>query len=161
MTAAGEDLAELPGIGKDLAAKMETLATTGHVAVLEEIERRTPAGLLAVLDIQGLGPKRARLLNEQLDIRSLGELAAAAKAGKTRELPGFGAKSEKHVLQEAEKRAAAAAPRQARRGYRRTAVEPSSRGAASDRPPSPAAIAAARKPSAISTSSSRAREVPK
>ncbi len=69
MAAAGEDLAELPGIGKDLAEKIETLAATGHVAVLDEIERRTPAGLLALLDVPGLGPKRARLLNEQLGIQ--------------------------------------------------------------------------------------------
>jgi hypothetical protein len=62
MTAAGEELAELPGIGKDLGEKIETLAATGHVAVLDEIERRTPPGLLALLDVPGLGPKRARLL---------------------------------------------------------------------------------------------------
>jgi DNA polymerase (family X) len=63
---------------------------------------------LALLDLQGLGPKRARLLNERLRIRNLSELAAAAKAGKICELPGFGAQTEKHLLQEAEKRAAAA-----------------------------------------------------
>jgi hypothetical protein len=44
MTAAGEDLAELPGIGKALAEKIETLAATGHIAALDEIERRTPSG---------------------------------------------------------------------------------------------------------------------
>ena len=108
MTAAGEDLAELPGIGKDLAEKIETLAATGHVTVLDEIERRTPAGMLALLDVPGLGPKRARLLNEQLGISALGELVAAAQAGKIRKLRGFGAKTEKRILQEAEKRAATA-----------------------------------------------------
>jgi DNA polymerase (family X) len=54
----------------------------------------------------GLGPKRALLLNERLGIRSLGELPAAAKARQIRELPGFGAKTEKRLLQKAEKRAA-------------------------------------------------------
>ncbi|MGC2201654.1 MAG: DNA polymerase/3'-5' exonuclease PolX [Stellaceae bacterium] len=108
MTAAGEDLAELPGIGKDLADKIETLAATGHVAVLDEIERRTPPGLLALLDVPGLGPKRARLLNEQLGISALGDLVAAAKAGKIRKLRGFGAKMEQRILQEAEKRATTA-----------------------------------------------------
>jgi DNA polymerase (family 10) len=108
MAAAGEDLAELPGIGKDLADKIETLAATGHVAVLDEIERRTPAGLLALLDVPGLGPKRARLLNEQLGISALGDLVAAAKKGKIRKVRGFGAKTEQRILQEAEKRAAAA-----------------------------------------------------
>ena len=106
MTAAGEDLAELPGIGKDLAEKIESLAATGQIAVLDEIERRTPAGLLALLDVPGLGPKRARLLNEQLGISTLGDLVAAAKAGKIRTVRGFGAKTEQRLLQEAEKRAA-------------------------------------------------------
>ena len=108
MAADGEDLAELPGIGKDLAGKVETLAAAGHVAVLDEIERRTPAGLLALLDVPGLGPKRARLLNEQLGIAALADLVAAAKAGKIRKIRGFGAKAEQRILQEAEKRAAVA-----------------------------------------------------
>jgi DNA polymerase (family X) len=108
MTAAGEDLAELPGIGKDLAGKIETLAATGHMAVLDEIEQRMPAGLRALLDVPGLGPKRAKLLNERLGIRSLTELVVAAKAGKIRELAGFGEKTEQRILEEAEKRVAVA-----------------------------------------------------
>jgi len=108
MAGAGEHLAELPGIGKDLADKIEALAATGHIAVLDEIERRTPAGLLALLDVPGLGPKRARLLNEQLGISTLGDLIAAAKAGKIRKIRGFGAKTEQRILREAEKRAATA-----------------------------------------------------
>jgi len=105
MTAAGEDLAELPGIGKDLADKIETLAETGHIAVLDEMERKTPPGLLALLDVPGLGPKRVRLLYDRLGIRTLADLATAAKSGKIRELPGFGEKTEKRILEEAEKRA--------------------------------------------------------
>jgi len=108
MIAAGEDLAELPGIGKDLAEKIETLAATGHVAVLNEIERRTPEGLLALLDVPGLGPKRAKLLHERLGIRGLGELVTAAKASKIRKLPGFGERTEQRILEEAEKRVATA-----------------------------------------------------
>jgi DNA polymerase (family 10) len=108
MTASGEDLAELPGIGRDLAEKIETLAETGHIPVLDEMERKTPPGLLALLDMPGLGPKP---LYDHLGVHSLVELLAAAKAGKIRDLAGFGAKSEQRILQEAEKRAAAAAPR--------------------------------------------------
>jgi len=107
MTAAGEDLAELPGIGRDLADKIETLAETGHIAVLDEMECKTPPGLLALLDMPGLGPKRVRLLYDQLGVRSLVELAAAAKAGKIHDLPGFGAKTEQRILDEAERRAGA------------------------------------------------------
>ena len=106
MTAAGEDLAELPGIGRDLADKIETLAETGHIAVLDAMEKQTPPGLLALLDVPGLGPKRVRLLHDKLGIRSLADLLAAAKAGKIRDIAGFGAKTEQRVLAEAEKRAA-------------------------------------------------------
>ena len=58
----GRGFAELPGIGKDLADKIETLAETGHIAVLDEIERKTPPGLLTLFDVPGLGPKRVRAL---------------------------------------------------------------------------------------------------
>ena len=111
MTAAGEDLAELPGIGEGLAEKIETLAETGHVAVLDELEHKTPPGLLALLDIPGLGPKRVRALYDGLGIHNLTELVAAGKAGKIHDLPGFGAKTEVRILQEAEARAAATPPR--------------------------------------------------
>jgi len=106
ITAAGEDLAELPGIGKELAEKIETLAETGHIAVLDEMERKTPPGLLALLDVPGLGPKRVRALYDGLGIHSLADLVAAAKAGRIRELAGFGAKTEQRILQGAEKRVA-------------------------------------------------------
>jgi DNA polymerase (family 10) len=104
MIEAGEDLADLPGIGEDLAGKIETLSETGHIGVLDEIERRTPPGLLALLEVPGLGPKRAKILNERLGIKSLAELAAAARAGKIRGLSGFAAKTEERILKEAEKR---------------------------------------------------------
>jgi DNA polymerase (family X) len=107
MAEAGEDLAELPGIGKDLAEKILTLAATGHIGVLDEMEKRTPPGLLALLDVPGLGPKRARILNEKLGIKSLAALAEAARAGKIRDLPGFGAKTEERIRKETEKRVAA------------------------------------------------------
>lgn len=106
MTAAGEDLAELPGIDEDLAGKIETLAETGHIAVLAEMERKTPPGLLALLDVAGLGPERVHALYDGLGIHSLADLVAAAKAGKIRALSGFGAKIEQRILQEAEKRGA-------------------------------------------------------
>jgi DNA polymerase (family 10) len=84
MTAAGEDLAELPGIGEDLADKIRTLAAAGHIAVLDDMERKTPPGLLVLLDVPGLGPKRVRALYDRLGVRTLADLVAAAKAGKIR-----------------------------------------------------------------------------
>jgi len=98
MLAAGEDLSELPGIGKDLAAKITEISETGHLGFLDEIERRTPPGLAKLLGVPGLGPKRVQALYTALGIDDLDKLAAAAKAGKLRKLAGFGAKSEEKIL---------------------------------------------------------------
>ena len=98
MLAEGEDLSELPGIGKDLAAKITEISETGHLGFLDEIERRTPPGLAKLLGVPGLGPKRVQALYTALGIDDLDKLAAAAKAGKLRKLSGFGAKSEEKIL---------------------------------------------------------------
>jgi DNA polymerase (family 10) len=98
LLAAGEDLSELPGIGKDLAAKIVEICETGHLRFLEEIEARTPPGLAKLLGVPGLGPKRVQLLYTVLGIDDLDKLAAAAKAGKLRRLPRFGARNEEKIL---------------------------------------------------------------
>jgi DNA polymerase (family 10) len=64
MLADGQDLSELPGIGKDLAHKIEQAAQTGHLPLLDEIEQRLPPGLARLLGVPGLGPKRVRALYE-------------------------------------------------------------------------------------------------
>ncbi len=102
MLAEGEDLDELPGIGKDLAAKMKAIVRTGELAELEEAKRQVPAGLLDVVQIPGIGPKRAKLLYEELGIAGTEELAQAARAERLRALPGFGPKSEQNILSELE-----------------------------------------------------------
>jgi len=98
LVAAGEDLSELPGIGKDLAAKIVEICETGHLRFLEEIEARTPPGLAKLLGVPGLGPKRVQLLYTVLGIDDLDKLAAAARAGKLRKLPRFGARNEEKIL---------------------------------------------------------------
>lgn len=98
LVAAGEDLTELPGIGKDLAAKIREILDSGHAAFLDRLHKEVPAGLAELLKIPGLGPKRVKLLNEQLGIASAAQLAKAAKAGRLRSLPGFGAKTEANLL---------------------------------------------------------------
>jgi DNA polymerase (family 10) len=106
MLTEGADLSELPGIGKDLAAKITEIAETGHLRFLEEIEGRTPPGLAKLLGVPGLGPKRVQALYTALGIDDLDKLAAAAQAGKLRRLAGFGAKSEKKILDALRKRGA-------------------------------------------------------
>jgi DNA polymerase (family 10) len=101
----GVDLAELPGIGKDLAGKIETLVKTGRLPLLEQIERKVPAALVQMTRIEGLGPKRARALYKALKIRSLEDLARAARSGRIRELPGFGARTEQLIAQRVERAA--------------------------------------------------------
>lgn len=98
LVAVGEDLSDLPGIGKDLAAKVEELVETGHLSLLEEVAARTPRVLSEIMKIPGLGPKRVQLLHRELKVRSVADLERAATNGRMRTLPGFGARTEQLVL---------------------------------------------------------------
>ena len=98
LVAAGKDLSELHGIGKDLAGKIGEIVQTGHLALLEETERRVPEGLLEILSLGPLGPKRVKTLYDQLGIKGLADLEAAAKAGRIHDLRGFGPKMEERLL---------------------------------------------------------------
>jgi DNA polymerase (family X) len=88
----GEDLTELPGIGKDLAEKIKTIVKTGKLPLLSQIEKRVPAILTELLKIEGLGPNRVRMLHKQLGVRSLDDLKKKIDSGKIRSLKGFGDK---------------------------------------------------------------------
>jgi DNA polymerase (family 10) len=90
MLAAGEDLDALPGIGKDLADKIATIARGGHLPLLDDLAREMPLGITALLALPGLGPKRVHLLHETLGIDTIDMLATAARAGKLRDVPGIG-----------------------------------------------------------------------
>lgn len=98
MVAGGEDLTKLPGIGKDLAEKIKEGLETGSMKALEELRREMPRGITELLRIPGLGPKRVKTLHQVLKIESLGQLEEAARAGRVRELEGFGEKTEQHIL---------------------------------------------------------------
>ena len=94
-----EDLEELPGIGKDLAAKIIEIVQTGKCRALEKLRKQSAPGLPELLKIPGLGPKRVRALYHDLDIHSVEQLARAAHDHRLQELPGFGAKTEDHILE--------------------------------------------------------------
>ena len=98
MVRAGEDLTELPGIGKDLAQKIKDFVETGRIEKLEELEREIPAPLLELLSVEGLGPKRIRVLYENLGIKDLDQLRDAAQSGAIEKLPGFGPKIVETIL---------------------------------------------------------------
>jgi len=93
----GADLSALPGIGADLAGKIRTIVRSGKLPLLGQLRRRVPASLLEMTRIEGLGPKRARVLHEALGVRSLEDLARAARSGRIREIHGFGPKTEKLI----------------------------------------------------------------
>ena len=95
----GEDLTRLPGIGKDLAAKILEIIQTGTTAKLKQLHKAVPASVTELLKLPGLGPKRVKLLMEELGIRTLKQLQRAAQSGKIQQLPGFGEKTERQILQ--------------------------------------------------------------
>ena len=97
-------LREWAGIGKDLAVRILELATTGDCAVRQELLQSYPVTLLDVLALQGVGPKTAGRLYQELGVTSLPELEAAARAGRIRGLKGMGAKKEALVLQALDER---------------------------------------------------------
>ncbi|WP_299873514.1 DNA polymerase/3'-5' exonuclease PolX [uncultured Cocleimonas sp.] len=95
----GKDLSTLPNIGKDLAEKIQLIVETGDLPLLGEIEARTPPTLSDLLKVQGLGPKRVRLLYKELDINTLEDLRRAIQSGKIYTVKGFGEKTVKALME--------------------------------------------------------------
>jgi DNA polymerase (family 10) len=94
---AGE-LETISGIGKTLAAKIDELMRTGRLGAYEKLQSQVPAGVVGMLEIPDVGPKRAALFWNELGITSVGALEQAAREGGLRALPGMGARSEEKVL---------------------------------------------------------------
>jgi len=91
-------LTDIDGIGKDLAAKIESLLKGETLPILTELHSQVPPTALALLRVPGLGPKKAAVLLKELDIKSLDELKVACEAHKVRDLKGFGDKTEEKIL---------------------------------------------------------------
>ncbi len=98
------ELQKLPGIGKDLAAKIREMADTGDAQFHRDLVAEFPPTILDLLHLQGVGPKTVALLYRTLGIRTAGDLEQAARAGKLRELRGIGARKEALVLKALEER---------------------------------------------------------
>lgn len=94
-------LDEIRGVGPSIAGKIADYLAHGKSAYLAELEASVPSGAVAISNIPGLGPKRARLIAERLKITSVSDLIQAAEEQRIRELPGLGAKSEEQILREA------------------------------------------------------------
>jgi DNA polymerase (family 10) len=92
------ELARLPGIGRDLAAKIAEYLATGRIAQLEELRRGLPPTFLTLLEIRGLGPKTARLLYDRLGADSVERLEALAASGEILRVPGIREKTRENIL---------------------------------------------------------------
>ncbi len=98
----GNDLTRLPGIGKDLAGKINEILETGHCQALEKLRKQTSPGLVDLLHIPGLGPRRVHTLFEELDVHTPEQLLRAARDGRVQELSGFGEKTEQSIIRNIE-----------------------------------------------------------
>ncbi len=93
MVRAGADLTQLPDIGKDIAGRIIELVNTGRTERLEALEREMPATVLELMDLDGIGPKRARALFDTLNVSTLADLERVMESGELLDVPGFGPKS--------------------------------------------------------------------
>jgi DNA polymerase (family 10) len=94
---AGE-LRSIPGIGQAIADKITSLLNTGSFDLLDRMKQTIPAGLVDILVIPDMGPKRVKMLWEQVGITNVDELEQAARAGKLAGLPGIGPKMEAKII---------------------------------------------------------------
>jgi DNA polymerase (family 10) len=87
-----EQLAGLPSVGKSIAGKIDEIRKTGTTQELTELLSRTPEGLLEMLQIKGIGPKKVRAIWQELGITDNHELLLACENGEVAKLKGFGDK---------------------------------------------------------------------
>ena len=91
-------LISIPGIGKNIVSKVGELVEKGKLDKLEKLRAEIPTGLLEIMALPGIGPKRAAFLYEELGVKSLDDLEKAAKDRKVRILRGMGAKTELDII---------------------------------------------------------------
>ncbi|HEV2210126.1 MAG TPA: DNA polymerase/3'-5' exonuclease PolX [Verrucomicrobiae bacterium] len=92
-------VAEIKGIGESIQKKIRELLDTGKLAYYEELKAATPPGLVAMLDIPGLGPKKIKALHEELGIKTIEQLEAACRDGRVAGLRGFGEKTATNICE--------------------------------------------------------------
>ena len=97
-----EELEQFEGIGKGIAAKIHEILNNGTTQELEELRQKTPDGIIEVMGIKGLGPKKVRQLWHELNIESVGELLYACNENRLVDLKGFGTKTQDSIKQSIE-----------------------------------------------------------
>ncbi|MDA8101266.1 MAG: DNA polymerase/3'-5' exonuclease PolX [Nitrospiraceae bacterium] len=96
-TLSEKELTDLPGIGKDLAGKIAEYLATGRIAKYEELKKDIPVGVLEMLKIPGLGPKKAKQFHDKLKIKSIDDLEKAIAAGTLKGMPGIQEKTVENI----------------------------------------------------------------
>ena len=97
-------LGEIKGIGEALEQKITELVETGTLKYYEDLKASLPVGMVEMLEISGLGPKKIQAVYKKLGVDSIEKLEAACKAGKVAELDGFGEKTQTNILEGIERR---------------------------------------------------------
>lgn len=97
MVADGEDLTELPGVGKSVAKHVTELLETGRITRLEEVSAELPVTLVELVRLDGVGPKKAKKLFEELSVETVDDLERELDTGRVQELDGFGLKSAEKI----------------------------------------------------------------
>jgi DNA polymerase (family 10) len=92
------ELESIPGVGKSISAVISEVLDTGQSKVLEELRESLPKGVRDLMELEGVGPKLAMRLNQELGVASIDDLEKVAKEGRVRELKGFGPKKEANIL---------------------------------------------------------------
>src|SRR3954467_3392284 len=95
----GGTLTEMDGVGKAIDLKVTELVKNGSLKYLEELRREFPHGALDLVQIPGLGPRKAATLIHELDVSTLDDLEKAAREGRVRGLKGFGERTEQEILE--------------------------------------------------------------
>jgi DNA polymerase (family 10) len=90
---------KIPGVGESIADKIEEYLKTGKIKYYETLKKKTPVNMEELMRVEGLGPKRIKVLYQKLEIRNLKDLEKAAKSHKISPLFGFGQKTEKNILE--------------------------------------------------------------
>ncbi len=92
-------LEKIPGVGENIALKIEEYIKTGRIKYYEKLKKKTPINLEEIIAVQGMGPRKAKILYQKLKIKNLKDLEKAAKVHKIASLFGFEEKTEKNILE--------------------------------------------------------------
>ena len=101
---ADETLDDIPGVGDAIAKKIAELVTTGELEYFNQLKAEFPPGIFEMFDIMGMGPKKIKAVWAKLDVTTVEALEAACKDGRVAELPGFGEKTARKIIEAIEAR---------------------------------------------------------